>query len=85
MLMVFQDAEIQQEAFAVRRLKEKFYERTRCPQSDEPLYKDVAGSGGLQVSSLDSRLLEFGNEVKTLRESLENKKVTETSESISNE
>ena len=25
--MVFQDAEIQQEAFAVRRLKEKFYER----------------------------------------------------------
>ena len=104
--------------------------RTRCPQSDEPLYKDVAGSGGLvlstmelerirlkqaeedrlnrliiekkfkaledkfvdifhahlqQVSLLDSRLLEFGNEVKTLRESLENKKVAETSESISNE
>ncbi|KAE8650536.1 hypothetical protein Csa_009904 [Cucumis sativus] len=103
--------------------------RTQCSQSDEPLYKDVAGSGGLvlstmelerirlkhaeedrlsrliiekfkaledkfvdifhahlqQVSLLDSRLLEFGNEVKTLRESLENKKVAETSESISNE
>lgn len=105
--------------------------RTRCPQSDEPLYKDVAGSGGLvlstmelerirlkqaeedrlnrlviekkfkaledkfvdvfhshlqQVSSLDSRLLDFGNEVETLRESFANRKVPLTSsEPISNE